>query len=84
MRSGLGGRCYLLPTQGTLRLSRAPHGCLHPHDQRVETQSTIDIISEVETLASSTAPKRPGDPSFRSGRAVPFKRVYLSAQSARY
>ena len=84
MRSGLGGRCYLRPTQGTLRVSRTPHGCLHPHDQRVETQSTLDVISDVETLASSTAPKRPRDTSFRSRRAVSFKCVYLGAQSARY
>ena len=84
MRSGLGGRCYLRPTQGTLRLSRTAHGCLHPHDKRVETQSTLDAISDVETLGSSTAPKRAGDTSLRSRRAVSFKCVYLGAQSRRY
>ena len=49
MRSGLGWRYYLRSTQGTLRLSRTAHGCLHPHDQRVATQSTVDAISDVET-----------------------------------
>ena len=59
MRSGLGRRYYLRPTQGTLRLSRTAHGCFHPHDQRVEAQSTVDAISDVETLRGGVGSKCP-------------------------
>ena len=79
MRSGLGGRCYLGPTQGTLRLSRAAHGCLHPHDQRVVTQSTVDAISDVEPATRGVTSKRPRDPSLRSRCAISFKCLHLNA-----
>ena len=80
MRSSLGGRYYLRPTQGTLHLSRAAHGCLHSHDKRMETQSTVDAISDVEPTTRGVASKRPGDPSFRSRCAVSFKCLSLDSQ----
>ena len=40
--------------------------------------------SDIETLGASITPKRPGDPPFRSRRAISFKGVSLAAQSTRY
>ena len=77
-------RYYLCASQGTLHLSRSAHGCLHSHDQRVASESTVAHISDVETLGRRLTPKRPGDPSFRSRRAVSFKGVSLAAQGTRY
>ena len=53
MRSGLGGRYYLRPPQATLRVCRAPYGCLHAHDKRVEPESTLDAISDLAPLRAS-------------------------------
>ena len=39
------------------------------------SESTVEHISDVETLGRRLTPKRPGDPSFRSRRAVSFKGV---------
>ena len=43
------------------------HGCLHPDDKRVATQSTFEHISDVETATTGVVPKHPGDPPFDQG-----------------
>ena len=59
------GRYYLRPSQRTLHLCMSAHGCLHSHDQRRPAyQSTLDAISDVETLRDSIMSKCPRDPSF--------------------
>ena len=75
-------RYYIRPTQRTLRLCRSAHGCLHPNDKRVETQSTFDAISDLETATTGVVPKRPGDSSQRSRRSVSFKCLPLDAQAS--
>ena len=42
-------------------MPRCAHGCLHPND--METQSTFDAISDLETATTGVVPKRPGDSS---------------------
>ena len=56
MRSGLGGR--LCSTQGRLHLCRSAYGCLHPNDKGVETQSTLDASSDLETATTGVRSKR--------------------------
>ena len=82
MRSGLGGRYYLRPAQGILRLCGSPHGCLHTYDQRVASQSPLDPTADLETLRAGITPQRPGDSPFRSGGAVSFKYLSLDAHQA--
>ena len=48
------------------------------------SESTVERISDLETLGRRFTPKRPGDPSFRSRRAISFKGVSLGAQGTRY
>ena len=82
MRSGLGGRYYLRPSQGLLRLCGSPHGCLHTYDQRVASQSPFDPTADLEALRAGITPQRPGDSPFRSRRAVSFKYLSLDAHRA--
>ena len=48
------------------------------------SESTVEHISDLETLGRRLTPQRPGDSSFRSRCAVSFKGVSLGAQSTRY